>query len=108
MKKKTAESWLVYILRCADDSLYTGITNDLQRRCRQHNEGKAFSLHPLSAATPAGLSGTGQQSQRSSAAGSGHQGPLSPAEGTPASKGRLIAGRRGCNSAQFDVLLDLS
>ena len=33
--------WLVYILRCADDTLYTGITNDLIRRCDQHNAGAA-------------------------------------------------------------------
>jgi len=32
--------WFVYILRCADDSLYTGITKDLERRCQQHNDGK--------------------------------------------------------------------
>ena len=36
-----AVSWFVYSLRCADDSLYTGITNDLQRRCLQHNRGTA-------------------------------------------------------------------
>jgi len=30
-------AWQVYILRCADDSLYTGIARDLQRRLRQHN-----------------------------------------------------------------------
>ena len=41
MKKKVAEPWYVYILRCADGTLYTGITNDFQRRCQQHNEGKA-------------------------------------------------------------------
>lgn len=29
-------TWFVYILRCADDSLYTGITTDLSRRCEQH------------------------------------------------------------------------
>ena len=34
-------SWFVYLLRCADGSLYTGITNDLARRCRQHNAGTA-------------------------------------------------------------------
>ena len=33
--------WFVYILRCADGSFYTGITNDLERRCKQHNSGKA-------------------------------------------------------------------
>jgi len=32
--------WLIYLIRCADDSLYTGITNDLERRIKQHNEGK--------------------------------------------------------------------
>jgi putative endonuclease len=30
-------SWTVYILRCADDSLYTGITTDLERRVSEHN-----------------------------------------------------------------------
>ena len=33
--------WIVYLLRCADDSLYTGITNDLSRRVQQHNAGTA-------------------------------------------------------------------
>ncbi len=33
--------WFVYLLRCADDSLYTGITNDVSRRCEQHNAGTA-------------------------------------------------------------------
>lgn len=31
----------VYILRCADDSLYTGWTNDLAKRFVMHSEGKA-------------------------------------------------------------------
>jgi len=30
-------SWQVYILECADGSLYTGSTNDLPRRVREHN-----------------------------------------------------------------------
>ena len=29
--------WFVYLVRCADDSLYTGVTTDLARRLRQHN-----------------------------------------------------------------------
>lgn len=32
--------WTVYMLRCADGSLYTGITNDLERRIATHNAGK--------------------------------------------------------------------
>lgn len=32
--------WLVYMLQCADGSLYTGITNQLQRRVEQHRAGK--------------------------------------------------------------------
>ncbi len=30
-------TWKVYILRCADDSLYTGITTDICRRLDEHN-----------------------------------------------------------------------
>ena len=29
--------WFVYMLRCSDDTLYTGVTTDTQRRLRQHN-----------------------------------------------------------------------
>lgn len=29
--------WYVYILRCADNSFYTGITKDIIRRVKQHN-----------------------------------------------------------------------
>ena len=31
------KQWFVYILRCADDSLYTGITLDINKRLDQHN-----------------------------------------------------------------------
>ncbi len=30
-------SYFTYILRCADDTLYTGITTDLERRVQEHN-----------------------------------------------------------------------
>ena len=33
------QDWLVYMILCSDNSLYTGITNDLPRRLRQHAEG---------------------------------------------------------------------
>ena len=34
-------TWFVYIVRCGDDTLYTGITNDVPRRVEQHNAGTA-------------------------------------------------------------------
>ena len=29
--------WTIYLLRCEDDTLYCGITTDLERRVREHN-----------------------------------------------------------------------
>lgn len=31
--------WAVYVVRCGDGSLYTGITTDPQRRIAEHNRG---------------------------------------------------------------------
>ncbi len=31
--------WYVYLLRCSDNTLYTGITTDVARRIREHNDG---------------------------------------------------------------------
>src|SRR5438270_230237 len=39
--KPSDDPWIVYIVRCADDSLYAGITKDVKRRCQQHNAGTA-------------------------------------------------------------------
>ena len=33
-------SWLVYILKCGDNSLYTGITNNFKARLLAHEEGR--------------------------------------------------------------------
>lgn len=33
------KKWVVYMLRCKDDSLYTGITSDIDRRLLEHNHG---------------------------------------------------------------------
>ena len=44
--------WLVYMLRCADGSLYTGITTDLARRLAEHKAGtgaKYTKSHPVEA-----------------------------------------------------------
>ncbi|KAB0666754.1 GIY-YIG nuclease family protein [Oryzomonas japonica] len=32
--------WHVYIILCSDNSLYTGVTTDMERRFRQHAAGK--------------------------------------------------------------------
>lgn len=29
--------WIVYILQCADNSLYTGVTTDIEQRVKKHN-----------------------------------------------------------------------
>ena len=34
-------AWTVYILECGDGSLYTGITNDVERRIAAHDRGAA-------------------------------------------------------------------
>jgi putative endonuclease len=39
--RKNKPYWLVYMLRCRDGSLYTGITNNLPRRLQAHVAGKA-------------------------------------------------------------------
>ncbi len=33
------KDWFVYILECMDESLYTGITNDLDKRMKAHDNG---------------------------------------------------------------------
>jgi predicted GIY-YIG superfamily endonuclease len=39
--KPPGDRWFVYLLRCANGSLYTGIAKDVDRRCQQHNAGTA-------------------------------------------------------------------
>lgn len=40
-KRKKAAAWLLYVLKCRDNTLYTGITTDVSRRVKQHNSGIA-------------------------------------------------------------------
>lgn len=35
-----SSSWLVYLLRCRNGALYTGVTTDIARRLRAHNSGR--------------------------------------------------------------------
>ncbi|MEX1028128.1 MAG: UV DNA damage repair endonuclease UvsE [Candidatus Paceibacterota bacterium] len=41
LMKQLSERWFVYVLRCSDGSLYTGIAKDVERRLEQHNAGTA-------------------------------------------------------------------
>ncbi len=41
MTKTADKTWFLYILKCGDGSLYTGITNDVARRFKQHAAGTA-------------------------------------------------------------------
>lgn len=38
----------VYILKCADNSYYTGVTNDMERRLKEHKSGKSISSYTSS------------------------------------------------------------
>lgn len=40
MSEKETTPYYCYIVRCCDDTLYTGITNNLERRIAVHNKGK--------------------------------------------------------------------
>jgi len=37
---KGCDIWYVYMVRCSDGTLYTGITNDLEKRIAAHNSGR--------------------------------------------------------------------
>ena len=41
-------NWFVYIMRCADGTLYTGITTDLARREQEHNSEKSGARYTRS------------------------------------------------------------
>ncbi|MBO4808053.1 MAG: GIY-YIG nuclease family protein [Lachnospiraceae bacterium] len=39
MATDKSDKWYIYILECADKTLYTGSTNDLDKRLEAHNSG---------------------------------------------------------------------
>ena len=61
-------NWVVYILRCADGSLYTGITNDLDRRMSEHEAGQGAKYTrgrgPLEMVYSESCEGRGEASKR--------------------------------------------
>lgn len=50
-----ALSWHLYLLRCADGSLYTGISLDPLRRCQEHNQQRSRASRYVWARRPAHL-----------------------------------------------------
>lgn len=60
--------WHVYILRCADGSLYTGITTDLARRVEEHNQGGALGARYTRSRRPVQLIYSETADSRSAAA----------------------------------------
>jgi len=38
-------TWYVYMIRCSDASLYTGVTTDIERRFKEHKESKKGSKY---------------------------------------------------------------
>lgn len=40
MDQKTIKTNYTYIVKCADNSLYTGWTNNLEKRIKDHNDGR--------------------------------------------------------------------
>lgn len=48
-------NWFVYIVRCSDDSLYTGIAKDVDRRVHEHNAHKVLGARYTRARQPVEL-----------------------------------------------------
>jgi len=65
MKKK--ELWFVYIVRCSDNTLYTGIAKDLEKRIAEHNSTKGGAKYTR-ARKPVDLAYYEQIESRSAAA----------------------------------------
>ena len=40
MNENDKKNWIVYLVRCSDNSLYCGISNDIESRVTEHNSGK--------------------------------------------------------------------
>ena len=51
----TVFMWFVYIVRCADDTLYTGIAKDVTRRIEEHNSNNLLAASYTRARRPVAL-----------------------------------------------------
>lgn len=60
--------WTVYIVRCSDETLYTGITKDVERRIEEHNGSGLLGARYTRARRPVRLVYSEAQKTRSGAA----------------------------------------
>lgn len=60
--------WFLYMVRCADDTLYTGITTDVERRINEHNSDDRTGARYTRTRRPVYLVYTEQVESRSAAA----------------------------------------
>lgn len=60
--------WFVYIVRCADETLYTGIAKDVARRVEEHNSNDVLGANYTRARRPVALVYTEAVESRSEAA----------------------------------------
>lgn len=60
--------WFVYMLRCADGSLYTGIATDVARRVQEHNAGAPLGARYTRGRRPVHLVYQERAADRSAAA----------------------------------------
>ena len=65
MVKNKYKKWVVYLVRCSDNSLYCGISNDLPGRLKEHNAGKGAKY--TKSRRPVELVGTSREMTRSDA-----------------------------------------
>jgi putative endonuclease len=77
---------MVYVLECADGSLYTGVTRDLDRRLRQHNGLLAGGPRYTSGRRPVQLRWSAAAASRSAA----QQREAAIKKLSPAAKRRLV------------------
>ncbi len=65
--KACAGQWSLYILRCQDGSLYTGISTDIARRLEEHQQGSTKGAKSLRGKGPLRLVFSEVMSNRSAA-----------------------------------------
>lgn len=67
IEKKNVLDWFVYILRCADNTLYCGITKNIEQRIQMHNGTRKGGAKYTSGRRPVELMAYAQVATRSEA-----------------------------------------